>query len=186
MLTFDFATFRLVAEHIVTIHGMSDGLFVVRDSSTVPGDFAVSMASGGAHFHFQMQRFIEGRTFVGYFIDDGPVFSTINKTVEHYRSVADGMPCSLLRYCARSSSNKKSLCMPTNFPATAVKVTPMRAGSKPTAPAARQESVRVQALPISKITEGPLIIRTENIVLVILIFARFVFDHPGSYRFFRA
>jgi hypothetical protein len=45
---------RVAAEHVLSLHGLRDGLFLVRESSSVANDFVLTMAFEGNAYHFQV------------------------------------------------------------------------------------------------------------------------------------
>lgn len=125
---------RQVAEHILAVHGATNGLFILRESTTVAGDFALSMSFNGSHFHFQIQSMADMKNC--YFIDDGPVFDGLRKIVEYYRTSADGLPCQLRAYCRRSSPSLRTF-QPCPFDTPSVPVRPVLPGAQGRAPPAR-------------------------------------------------
>lgn len=118
---------RPVAEHLLALHGGSSGLFLLRESTTVAGDFALSMTSSGGYFHFQIQCLPDMKNC--YFIDDGPVFDGLRKIVEYYRTAADGLPCPLRFYCRRCSPSNRTF-QPTSFETAIVPVRPLQPGTQ--------------------------------------------------------
>lgn len=74
----------------------------MRESTTVPGDYVLSMSSKRQPFHFQIQHF-DGK----FSIDDGPVFRNLEDTIHHYKHDADGLPTFLREYAER--------CAVTNY-----------------------------------------------------------------------
>jgi hypothetical protein len=92
---------RLSREEAVTSlvkHGKKEGLFLVRESKAVPGDYVLSLWNSNQAMHFQIQR----RGDIYFSIDDGPVFHGLDSLIEYYRESADGLPIRLVQYCAGS------------------------------------------------------------------------------------
>lgn len=77
-------------------HGKKEGLFLVRKSQTVPGDYVLSLWNCNQALHFQIQC----RGDIYFSIDDGPVFHGLDSLIEYYRENADGLPIRLVQYCA--------------------------------------------------------------------------------------
>lgn len=121
---------RVVAEHILAMHGMKDGLFLVRESTSVAGDYVLSMTFGSAQYHFQIQAYSSKKQ---YFIDDGPIFEGLSKIVEYYRSTADGLPCQLRCFCRRSSPSSAAF-LPAQFDYGVVTVRPVAPGGAKSKP----------------------------------------------------
>eukprot|EP00045_Choanoeca_perplexa_P016901 m.234837 g.234837 ORF g.234837 m.234837 type:complete len:685 (+) comp17392_c0_seq4:199-2253(+) len=90
---------RAAAEHVLSLHGMRDGLFLARESSSVANDYVLTLAFEGDAYHFQIAHQGEGC----YAIDDGPTIQGLTDIVEYYTTTADGLPCSLKQYAKRSS-----------------------------------------------------------------------------------
>ncbi|XP_031568891.1 tyrosine-protein kinase HTK16-like [Actinia tenebrosa] len=79
-------------------HGKREGLFLVRKSHTVPGDYVLSLWNCNQALHFQIQC----RGDIYFSIDDGPVFHGLDSLIEYYRENADGLPIRLVQNCAGS------------------------------------------------------------------------------------
>lgn len=99
---------RKVAEHIIAKNGSSDGLFLLRASTSVPRDFILTMSSAGQAFHFQIQCHEKNC----YYIDDGPMFEGLGKVIEYYRTNSDGLPTQLRNYCPNNNTTHRPQ-MPT-------------------------------------------------------------------------
>lgn len=95
---------RKSAEHVLSIHGNQDGLFLLRESSQVKNDFVLSLCSGGSPFHFQVQQ--NGANC--YYIDDGPLFEGLGSVIEYYRTKPDGLPAMLRSYCSVGCGSMRS------------------------------------------------------------------------------
>ena len=83
------------AVNILSAHGKNEGIFLVRESKTVPGDFVLSLWHENQALHFQIQN----RGGIFFSIDDGPVFQGLDSLVDYYRNDADGLPIRLTSYC---------------------------------------------------------------------------------------
>lgn len=109
---------RRTAEFILDKYGNGDGLFLVRESSKVAGDFVITMASTRLPFHFQIERYSQKDN--AFSIDNGPIFVGLDKTIEFYKLGKDGLPTKLTQYCKRTMgarSSPSSSVQPTNLPA---------------------------------------------------------------------
>lgn len=93
---------RASAEFVLSRHGNSDGLFLVRQSTnsaaglTSQKDCVLSMSFEGQPFHYQIKA--DSITHK-YNIDDGPAFSGLDSLIAHYSSVSDGLARCLQSYC---------------------------------------------------------------------------------------
>lgn len=76
-------------------HGKKEGLYLVRESKQVPGDFVLSLWKANQALHFQIQC----RGDIYFSIDDGPVFHGLDSLIDYYRENADGLPIRLSQYC---------------------------------------------------------------------------------------
>ena len=64
---------RVAAEHVLSLHGLRDGLFLVRESSSVAGDFVLTLSFEGEAYHFQVRAFVPSCGWRGmmYFLGVG-------------------------------------------------------------------------------------------------------------------
>ena len=76
-------------------YGKKEGLFLVRESKQVPGDYVLSLWNCNQASHFQIQR----RGDIYFSIDDGPVFHGLDSLIDYYRENPDGLPMRLSQYC---------------------------------------------------------------------------------------
>ena len=83
------------ALNILSAHGKKEGVFLVRESKTVPGDLVLSLWHDNQALHFQIQN----RGGIFFSIDDGPVFQGLDSLIDYYRNDADGLPIRLTSYC---------------------------------------------------------------------------------------
>ncbi|XP_070538021.1 tyrosine-protein kinase HTK16-like [Ptychodera flava] len=89
---------RDTAIHILKDNGMSEGLFLIRESATVEGDFVLSLVHNVQPQHFQIQRLTD--CFLQ--IDEGPVFQGLDQLVKHYSQSANGLSTKLGKFCKGS------------------------------------------------------------------------------------
>jgi len=86
---------REEAVGLLVKHGKREGLFLVRESKQVPGDYVLSIWKANQALHFQIQC----RGDIYFSIDDGPVFHGLDSLIDYYRENADGLPIRLTQYC---------------------------------------------------------------------------------------
>ena len=88
---------RDAATHLLNLHSRSarDGCFLVRDCSSAPGDYVLSVWARSQVLHFQVHCNGDNR----FSIDDGPIFHGLDTLVCHYQSLPDGLPCRLTTFC---------------------------------------------------------------------------------------
>ncbi|XP_077988319.1 tyrosine-protein kinase HTK16-like [Glandiceps talaboti] len=86
---------RDTANHLLEEYGNTEGLFLIRESSTVDGDFVLSLIHNGQAQHFQIQSLTDG--FLQ--IDEGPVFQGLDQLVKHYKQSANGLSTKLANFC---------------------------------------------------------------------------------------
>eukprot|EP00051_Salpingoeca_urceolata_P028117 m.485084 g.485084 ORF g.485084 m.485084 type:complete len:705 (+) comp23652_c0_seq1:526-2640(+) len=131
---------RKIGEHLLERHGQTEGLFLIRTSSSVRGDFVLTMSFSGAPYHYQIQHFRSNC----FFIDDGPVFEGMTNLIEHYRTAADGLPTQLTQFCRRATEKLTSFFGAEAFE---YEMTPLRpkAAAEPVAPASRRPRKRAES-----------------------------------------
>ncbi|XP_031636726.1 tyrosine-protein kinase Shark isoform X2 [Contarinia nasturtii] len=66
----------------------SDGVFLVRDSKTSPGDYVLSVLHEDEVYHYQIRRHGEDAFFS---IDDQTPVHGLDSLIEHYRESSDGL-----------------------------------------------------------------------------------------------
>lgn len=81
--------------------GGFDGLFLVRDSTTVANSFVLTMFAKGVSKNFQIMLMDNPGGIPMYRIDDGPHFPRIDQLLQHYTTNPDRLPCRLTDYCPR-------------------------------------------------------------------------------------
>eukprot|EP00730_Choanoeca_flexa_P001728 TRINITY_DN10758_c0_g1_i2.p1 TRINITY_DN10758_c0_g1~~TRINITY_DN10758_c0_g1_i2.p1 ORF type:complete len:418 (+),score=100.64 TRINITY_DN10758_c0_g1_i2:293-1546(+) len=94
---------RQETEQLMRDNGYGEGLFLLRESTRTPGDFALSVIANGKLQHFKVSR----RTGQ-YRIDDGPGFGNLNELIQYYRSPDDRMPVPLDQFCSRAVSAQET------------------------------------------------------------------------------
>eukprot|EP00128_Syssomonas_multiformis_P013493 Colp12_sorted_trinity150504_noHs@29462 len=87
---------RQDAEQILTHFGKSDGLFLVRESTTYPGDYTMSLSNAGK---FHNYRIVKNEN--KFSADEEQYFNSIPLLIQHYMLEADGLITKLRTYCPR-------------------------------------------------------------------------------------
>lgn len=84
------------AAHLVSAgpESQRDGLFLVRESSRMPGCFVLTLWARSQVHHFQ----VVGHGDSWFSVDNGPLFQGLDELVAHYRRCADGLPAQLHNY----------------------------------------------------------------------------------------
>ena len=104
------------------LSGVLNRAFLVRDSTTVPNSFVLTMFAKGVSKNFQIMLVSVSLSLVSvqlarysslsvqvdnpggtamYRIDDGPTFPRIDQLLRHYATNPDRLPCRLTDYCPR-------------------------------------------------------------------------------------
>ena len=87
---------RDAATHILQSQARKrDGVFLVRDCSSAPGDYVVSIHANSQIMHFQIQCMGDNK----FSIDNGPIFQGLDTLISHYQVQSDGLPCRLTTFC---------------------------------------------------------------------------------------
>ncbi|CAF2625603.1 unnamed protein product [Rotaria sp. Silwood2] len=68
-----------------------DGLFLLRDCTTSPHDFSLSIVCGDKCYHYKIQLIYD----IYFSIDSGPQIASIESLIDYYQQHADGLACSL-------------------------------------------------------------------------------------------
>ncbi|CAL1272831.1 unnamed protein product [Larinioides sclopetarius] len=87
---------RDAAEHILEISGNQEGLFLVRESSSSPGDYVLSLIHDNSPIHYQIRRHGEDAFFS---IDDGPIIHGLEMLISYYQEDAQGLSTKLCQMC---------------------------------------------------------------------------------------
>ncbi|KAJ8310251.1 hypothetical protein KUTeg_012116 [Tegillarca granosa] len=75
--------------------GTVDGLFLVRDSTSSPSDFVLTVTSSAKIYHFVIKEAYSGH----YQIDDGVIIQGLEKLISYYESDANGLVTRLHQFC---------------------------------------------------------------------------------------
>ena len=67
---------------------MGDGVFLVRESNSTPGDYVLSVLHEGQIFHYQIRRHGEDAFFS---IDDNTRIHGLDSLIEHYQNASNGL-----------------------------------------------------------------------------------------------
>ncbi|XP_033637567.1 tyrosine-protein kinase HTK16-like isoform X1 [Asterias rubens] len=86
---------RETAVHILQENGNTEGLFLVRESTTAPGDFVVSLVHDSQPQHFQIHCL--GDFY--YQVDNGPLYHGLDALVNFYMEGANGLSTRLYEFC---------------------------------------------------------------------------------------
>ncbi|CAF0752326.1 unnamed protein product [Adineta steineri] len=68
-----------------------DGLFLLRDCTTSPHDFSLSLVCGDKCYHYKIQLIYD----IYFSIDSGPQIAGIESLISYYQQRADGLACIL-------------------------------------------------------------------------------------------
>lgn len=79
---------------LMTQHGRSEGLYLVRESTRTPGGFVLSCIAAGT-----LQHYIIGKYGGQFGIDDGPKFNTLEDLIGYYQTTIDRLPTRLIKAC---------------------------------------------------------------------------------------
>ena len=85
------------AERVLKIHKVR-GMFMVRESTSKPGDYSLSLHDGQNVKHYHIRQLDEGGHF---FITCRTVFKSIIDLVDHYSKNSDGLAATLSTPCPR-------------------------------------------------------------------------------------
>jgi len=103
---------RNAAVAILKRNGLTDGMFLVRNSIKCHGYYVLSVSVGGKAYHFQ----IKSRADRWYYIDDGPLFETLPHLIDHYCKHMDGLPVLLQQSVPASLDVRAALPIPSRPP----------------------------------------------------------------------
>ena len=90
------------AEELLEPTRMVDGCWLLRDSTTKTGDYALSLCYKGQMYHYQIGRHSDGRLS----IEDGQRFDSPVDLVQHHMYYQDGLLCKLMTQCNRRAGVK--------------------------------------------------------------------------------
>lgn len=82
---------RQLSERMLHRFGTKKGTFLVRESDTQPGVYALSLYNGEQVKHYRIRRSDNG----GFFIGPNFIFRNLDVLIEHYKERADGLICTL-------------------------------------------------------------------------------------------
>eukprot|EP00045_Choanoeca_perplexa_P006657 m.57320 g.57320 ORF g.57320 m.57320 type:complete len:503 (+) comp13722_c0_seq1:274-1782(+) len=85
---------RAEAEKVLVLTG-NEGSFLIRESESKPGQYALSIRTGDIVKHYSIRTLDAG----GYYITSRVTFQSLRELVEHYRRDADGLTCMLREPC---------------------------------------------------------------------------------------
>ncbi|GFV19457.1 tyrosine-protein kinase Shark [Trichonephila clavipes] len=78
------------------VDGNQEGLFLVRESSSSPGDYVLSLIHDNTPIHYQIRRYGEDAFFS---IDDGPIVHGLEMLISYYQEDAQGLSTKLGHMC---------------------------------------------------------------------------------------
>ncbi|XP_076824684.1 tyrosine-protein kinase HTK16-like [Clavelina lepadiformis] len=82
---------RYKAVELLEHAGLGDGCFLVRISKRNPGQYVLTMSFDKNVFNYE----IKNRENKWFYIDDGPLFTSLDYLVDYYCRFSDGLPCEL-------------------------------------------------------------------------------------------
>ena len=89
---------RTEAEELLEKKGMSDGVFLVRDSLATTGEYAITLANNGRSYHYRIARQGDGSLA----IEDGKRFPGPVELVQYHTTKLDGLLTTLRTPCSRA------------------------------------------------------------------------------------
>ena len=89
---------RAEAEELLQQQGMTDGLFLVRDSLATTGEYAITLANNSRAYHYRIARQGDGSLA----IEDGNRFPGPVELVQYHTTKLDGLLTTLRTPCSRS------------------------------------------------------------------------------------
>lgn len=105
----------ILKEGLASLQGTgadSNGLYLIRDSTSSDKDFVVSVTHDAKVFHFQIKEVFDGH----YKLDEGPTTQGLEKLVAFYENGANGLITKLTRHCKGSPPpDRARLNGPTNL-----------------------------------------------------------------------
>ncbi|XP_022341793.2 tyrosine-protein kinase HTK16-like [Crassostrea virginica] len=105
----------ILKEGLASLQGTgadSNGLYLIRDSTSSDKDFVVSVTHDAKVFHFQIKEVFDGH----YKLDEGPTTQGLEKLVSYYEAGANGLITKLTRHCKGSPPpDRARLNGPTNL-----------------------------------------------------------------------
>ncbi|XP_061194673.1 tyrosine-protein kinase HTK16-like [Saccostrea echinata] len=105
----------ILKEGLASLQGSttdSNGLYLIRDSTSSEKDFVVSVTHDAKVFHFQIKEVFDGH----YKLDEGPTTQGLEKLVAYYENGANGLITKLTRHCKGSPPpDRARLNGPTNL-----------------------------------------------------------------------
>ena len=88
---------RAEAEELLQQKGMTDGLFLVRDSLATTGEYAITLANNKRAYHYRIARQGDGSLA----IEDGNRFPGPVELVQYHTTKLDGLLTTLRTPCSR-------------------------------------------------------------------------------------
>ena len=89
---------RVEAEEFLYSRGMTEGLFLVRDSLATTGEYALTLSHQGRCYHYRIARQGDGSLA----IEDGQRFPGPVELVEYHSTKLDGLLATLRAPCSRA------------------------------------------------------------------------------------
>ncbi|XP_064615237.1 tyrosine-protein kinase HTK16-like [Liolophura sinensis] len=87
---------RQGAARLFTLHGVQDGLFLIRPNSRRTDFYVLSLCFNRSPYNYEIRKSMYQNKHV-YYIDDGPFLPSLDHIVYHYSKRADGLPCRLAK-----------------------------------------------------------------------------------------
>lgn len=98
---------RETAEHLLNIHGKNEGQFLVRESTTSPGDYVLSVYQENEYIHYQIRRHGQDAFFS---IDQGPILHGLEMLIGYYQDGERGLLSRLGPMCPGQSPPPDTRC----------------------------------------------------------------------------
>ncbi|XP_065195969.1 ras-associated and pleckstrin homology domains-containing protein 1-like [Sycon ciliatum] len=92
---------RAEAESLLRGAGGQNGLYLIRESSMVPGSYVMTMMGHGRIHNFHIECFSDGHS-MAYGIDNSPRFPALSMLIDHFRQNSHRLPCPLSYYVSRA------------------------------------------------------------------------------------
>lgn len=89
---------REAADELLKADGTQDGYFLVRDSSSVAGDFVLTVMSDGEPVHYQIRRHGEDAFFS---IEVQTIFHGLETLIDYYQEDPHGLVTKLTKVCRK-------------------------------------------------------------------------------------
>jgi len=83
------------AVELLEHNGLHDGCFLVRLSKRNPGQHVLTMSFEKTVYNYEIKNRVDVYRKKWFYIDDGPLFSSLAFLIDYYRRYSDGLPAEL-------------------------------------------------------------------------------------------